>query len=196
MTFPLPPTKLGSTMPSQLAQQDRRISRGEGLELPTPRTYRANIPGYIDITGATGKKVISLDIFLQPGEIVGVMGQLSYRVNTPGYNHYASFYLNNNPFGTITNLMNQTGPLLADDTKYTSFVSHAVGYPGASIGYPTIGDFPGAFIWLMPYRDSTSQVVSGPSASTAVTLDFYTRRDGGSTSPLYYADAYVWAMIL
>ena len=192
MTMPLPPTNPHSLAPTRLADHNARLKQKEGVILPTPRTYRKTVSGSVASVAGTALRMTTMDIVIQPGEILGLMMSCSAQCATASTSFASYLTSGSSPFGAYSTDLIYSPPIPAHATNRFSYVS---GGSSSTLGFPTAGVFPGQFTWLMPYRDSTAQLNLGPTAPVTVTLDFYARRTAGSGTINLY-DAFFWAMLL
>lgn len=190
--IPLPPTKKELTLPSRFADQNKRVRRTEGVTLPNPRSYRKRVTGAVASVAGTPLQVTTMTIFMQPGEILGLMMTCSAQCSTASTAFATYLTSASSPFGAYSTDLIFSSAIPAHATNRYSYVS---GGSSSGLGFPTAGIFPGQFTWLMPYRDSTAQLNLGPSSPTSVTLDFYARRTSGSGTVNLH-DMFIWAMLL
>lgn len=180
MTFPLPPSDPRGIQPARAADHERRIHQQEGLALPTPRTYRKRSIGSVGSYTTTPLTLLTLDIFLRPGEALGVFFSLGLRSNAANTGTYV--YVDAmGPFPTL-DLISQL-PVPVHATNFSTLDSKKAGSD----------DGPG-FQWKHAYRDGSNNFVD-ITEGTAFTLTFKAVRSAG-TGTLTAADPQAWAMIV
>lgn len=175
---PLPPSDPNMIGPSRLAQHNNRLKRREGLILPTPRTYR-----FRDVVGSTALSTTSIvsansiDVVLQPGETIGLMGNAQFACTSGntcngGISVEVPFTAGGRSFISGMDLSGST----------FSWYASTHGGSGALLDA-------GEFCWY------TDRVGTALTVTDSVTLTFNLLRNFG-TGPIQVKNLDVWAMIL
>lgn len=177
MSFPLPPSEAGALIPGRLVQQNQRVRRMEGRALPTPRSYRGATMGAIG-SFTTGSIVVgTLDIFLQPGDMLGMF--LSLGARTTG----ASAGL----FGTVDAVGGLPLRTLIAVPTVAPHASQLTTYDSRpNDGAPN-------FWWTHAAR--SAGVLVDIASPQPITLTFRASRNTG-TGTVHVGDFQAWAMIL
>lgn len=188
MSLPLPPTNPNLTVPSRIVDNNRRLRRREGLTLPTPRTYRTNAAGNIGTTSGTNfLTLLTLKIFMQPNEILAVGFAGAFRATAASTG--ARVVLNSGPYPDYEVLFPWTVT-----TTAVPWTRAANPSGGTNTSAPSV-IHAGEFIYFLPYTDSSSGVVQGPTTPTEYTMLFRLQRSSGAGN-ITASDAFAWAMLL
>ena len=183
MSLPLPPTNPNLTIPSRVVDNNRRLRRREGLTLPTPRTYRNRVAsGTVTVT-TTPQEIITLPIFMQPFEAIGIMCAVDIRSSAAST--IANVYIDpaSWPYSTGNVDLININAVPVHATNFSTFVSKK---PGSDDGT--------GFIWTNAARDASNNIVT-PASPTAYTLSVKVSRFSGSGT-LTIATPQIWAMIV
>lgn len=182
---PLPPSDPNMIGPSRLAQHNSRLKRREGLILPTPRTYRTAALTASSLTSTSTSPVLlgTMDVWMQPGETLGVMASVDIRRQT-AVAATALFYASTTQWGTAS-LFPTSADLTYAANAYATYASSQV-QPTDAI----VGNQRGQFFYFMDHVGNT-----GLTAPGTVTVSFYGYRTTG-TAVVEFTKLNMWAMVI
>lgn len=200
MTIPLPPNKAELIVPSRAAAQNREIRRAQGVQLQTPRTYRASQEG-VSIGNSTGPTVPvtlgTLSVHIQSGEMLALMCAVNCRRNANVNTAFDfTFHATGTPYGEV--FLGQSTSDGQTNQQQGTFYSGVSGIasPNGSALNPGAGTIlSGAWVMIGPHTETYSQTRYAPPAQPGTyNLTFTAKRQTGP-SPLVFSSPYVWAMV-
>lgn len=151
--FPIPPTKPELITPARLGEQSRRLDVASRPVLPKPRvydTYVASAPGI----SAVGQTVASMDIYWEPGDLVGMM--LSFNGVSTAAGTTLQAYVADYPYlsGWVPiGGAGLTTTAITARLDYNGGTSFTPGFVNAT----NLGThWGGGFVWSQPYIGATT----------------------------------------
>lgn len=181
MALPPPNTDPQLAGPMRFADQNRRLKQKEGQALPTPRTYRYNPLGSTPASTTGSVTVGSIDIVLQPREIIGFMAIMEARRNNTDL---SSFSLTvDSPFSALLDAQVIRTTALGSASGAWDTYHSPLGMYSSSLT-PT-----SEFVWLTDRRNT-------PITTTQkYTIDIKFVRDSG-TAAIDARNLDLWVMVL